>query len=69
VINKNNAAEIMRKAIKIGGILPIYEPTIEVKKSDMQKTTVMFEGMGFKKEMEWNRIFTRFVRLRKYKRI
>jgi len=69
VINKNNAAEIMRKAIKIGGILSIYEPTIEVKKSDMQKSTVMFEGMGFKKEMEWNRIFTRFVRLRKYKRI
>lgn len=69
VINKNEAAEIMRKAIKMGGILSIYEPTIEVKKSDMQKTTVMFEGMGFKKEMEWNRFFTRFVRLRKHKMI
>ena len=69
VVNKVDAAEIMSKAIKMGGILSIYEPTIEVKKPDMQKTTVMFEGMGFKKEIEWNRFFTRFVRLRKQKRI
>lgn len=69
VVKKVDAAKIMSKAIRMGGVLSIYEPTIEVNKPDMQKTTVMFEGLGFKKEMGWNRFFTRFVRLRKYKRI
>jgi hypothetical protein len=36
-----------------------------VQNPDMQKTTALFEDMGFKKEMSWNHFFTKFVRLRK----
>lgn len=59
------AAENIAGAIKKGGILSIYEPTIEVGKREMQKTAALFERTGFTKETERNGVFTRFVRLRK----
>ena len=65
VINKVDAAKNIAKALKIDGTLSIYEPTIEVQNPDMQKTTALFEDLGFKKEMSWNHLFTKFVRLRK----
>jgi tRNA A58 N-methylase Trm61 len=67
VTNKVDAAKNISKALKTDGILSIYEPTIEVQNPDMQKTTVLFEDIGFKKEMSWNHFFTRLVRLRKQK--
>jgi len=66
VSNKMGAADTISRAVKTGGILSIYEPTIEVEKLKMEKTSKLFEQRGFTKEMEWARFFTRFVRLRKY---
>ena len=66
VSNKMGAADTISRAVKTGGILSIYEPTIEVEKLEMEKTSKLFEQRGFTKEMEWARFFTRFVRLRKY---
>jgi tRNA(Met) C34 N-acetyltransferase TmcA len=59
------AAENIAGAVKKGGILSIYEPTMEVGKQEMQKTAALFEQTGFTKETERDRFFTRFVRLRK----
>ena len=66
VSNKMGAADTISRVIKTGGILSIYEPTIEVEKLKMEETSKIFEQRGFIKEMEWARFFTRFVRLRKY---
>jgi ubiquinone/menaquinone biosynthesis C-methylase UbiE len=65
VSDKINAADNISEAVKKGGILSIYEPTIEVGKLDMKKTAAMFEKRGFTKEMERTRVFTRYVKLRK----
>ncbi len=65
ISNQTDAAKNIARAIKAGGMLSIYEPTIEVNKSAMQKTVKMFEGSGFEKEVERDGSFTRFVRLRK----
>jgi 16S rRNA A1518/A1519 N6-dimethyltransferase RsmA/KsgA/DIM1 with predicted DNA glycosylase/AP lyase activity len=67
VIDKIRAADNISITVKTGGILSIYEPTIEVGKLQMQKTVAMFEQRGFSKEIERNRLFTRFVKLRKRK--
>jgi tRNA A58 N-methylase Trm61 len=69
VRNKINAAKNINKAIKLDGVLSIYEPTIEVTKANMEKTIAIFKDMGFTKETERNRLFTRFVRLRKFRTI
>jgi len=66
VSNKIEAADTISRAVKRGGMLSIYEPTIEVEKIKMEKTSKLFEKRGFTKEMEWARFFTRFVRLRRY---
>jgi hypothetical protein len=63
--NSIKAAENIAGAVKKGGILSIYEPTMEVGKREMQKTAALFEQTGFTKETERDRFFTRFVRLRK----
>lgn len=65
VSNQKDAAVNIGRAIKKGGILSIYEPSVEVKKAMMQNTLRMFEVAGFKKEAEWDGFFTRFARLRK----
>ena len=67
VSNQTDAVQNIAKALKTGGILSIYEPTIEVSKSTMQKTVKMFEDIGFEKEIERDGLFTRFIRLRKTK--
>jgi len=48
-----------------GGVLAIYEPTIEVNKTAMLTTINMFESAGLVKETERDGLFTRFARLRK----
>lgn len=65
VSNQIEASKNICRAIKSGGILSIYEPTIEVNKAAMQKTVGLFEALGFEKEIERDGLFTRFVRLRK----
>lgn len=66
---KEEAASNIARAVKKGGIVSIYEPVFEVKKSAMQKTLGFFERLGFEKEKEQNGLFTRFARLRKNRRI
>jgi tRNA A58 N-methylase Trm61 len=63
--NSIKAAENIAGAVKKGGILSIYEPSMEVGKQEMQKTAALFEQTGFTKETERDSFFTRFVRLRK----
>jgi tRNA A58 N-methylase Trm61 len=63
--DKIGAVDNINRALKTGGALSIYEPTMEVGKAEMQKTVAMFEQKGFAKEAEQDGLFTRFVRLRK----
>lgn len=67
VSNQKEAAANIGSALKKGGILSIYEPSVEVKKAMMQNTLKMFELLGFKKETGRDGFFTRFARLRKVK--
>lgn len=65
VKKKTEAAKNIARAVKAGGLLSIYEPTVEVSKQQMRKTVELFENDGFQIESERDGIFTRFVRLRK----
>lgn len=65
VRRKTEAARNIADAVKMNGLLSIYEPTIEVSKSGMGKTTDLFAGAGFTEEMQWSNLLTRFVRLKK----
>jgi ubiquinone/menaquinone biosynthesis C-methylase UbiE len=65
VSDKAEAARNIGKAVKMNGLLSIYEPTIEVTKSDMDKIYRLFKDMGFVREVEGSHLFTRFMRLRK----
>ena len=59
------AAEHIARAIKSKGILAIYEPTVEVSRRMMERTVVLFERQGMKREERRDRFFTRFALLRK----
>jgi ubiquinone/menaquinone biosynthesis C-methylase UbiE len=65
VRNKLEAARNIGRAVKINGILSIYEPTIEVTKSGMEETIGLLKGAGFVREIDRCHLLTRFVRLRK----
>lgn len=65
VKDKAGAARAISRALKEGGLLSVYEPTIEVNRKAMQNTLEMFENAGFEKEAERNGLFTRYVKLRK----
>lgn len=65
ISNKFEASRNIAEAVKVNGSLSIYEPTIEVSKSGMDKTVDLFRGEGFIREMDWSNLFTRFARLRK----
>jgi ubiquinone/menaquinone biosynthesis C-methylase UbiE len=65
VKDKAGAVRTISRALKPGGLLSVYEPTIEVNKKEMLNTVRMFENAGFKKEAERNGLFTRFVKLSK----
>ena len=63
--DKIDAAKNITRAVKMCGVLAIYEPTLEVGKTAMQRTVQIFQDHGFKQEHERNGFFTRFVRMRK----
>lgn len=65
VQDKPQAVKNIHTALKPDSILALYEPTVEVKEDDMQKSITLFEQAGFVKEYEFSRTFTRFARLRK----
>lgn len=65
VANQADASKNIGKAIRPGGVLSIYEPSIEVNRAGMQKTAGIFENIGFEKEIERHGRVTRFVKLRK----
>ncbi|MEC4684941.1 MAG: class I SAM-dependent methyltransferase [Nitrospirota bacterium] len=53
------------RAVKVNGILSIYEPAIEVGREAMDKTRDAFESAGFRTEVRRDTLFTRFLRMRK----
>jgi tRNA A58 N-methylase Trm61 len=63
--DKEKAVDTISKAVKSGGLVSIYEPTVEVGKRAMLKTSAAFEERGFVKVKERDKIFTRFVSLKK----
>lgn len=65
VSNQAVAARNIGAATKPGGTLCLYEPTVEVSKTDMEKTVKLFESAGFEQETTRDGVFTRFARLRK----
>lgn len=62
---KAEAAKRIISALKSNGIISIFEPTIEVDRTNMQQTVDLFERSGLKKEYSRDGFFTRFCRLRK----
>ncbi len=68
VKDKAGAARNISGAVRGGGILSIYEPTVEVSRKEMRKTAEVFENAGFRKEEERHGLFTRFVKMRKITR-
>ncbi len=62
---KAEGAANIARAVRPGGILAIYEPTIEVTKKAMERTRGIFEGLGFRTEARRDGLFTRFLRMRK----
>jgi len=69
VSDKPEAARNIGKAVKMNGLISIYEPTIEVTKTGMKETANLFKAAGFVEEINWNNLFTRFLRLRKSLRV
>lgn len=63
--DKRRAVDVIVGAIKKGGIISIYEPTMEVGKKSMLEAAVLFEERGFKKVRDRDDFFTRFVSLQK----
>jgi tRNA A58 N-methylase Trm61 len=63
--DQNKAVENIDKAVKPGGIVSIYEPTMEVGKHSILHTVLLFEQRGFVKLREEHRMLTRFVSMRK----
>jgi ubiquinone/menaquinone biosynthesis C-methylase UbiE len=65
ISDQPGAIENIRKALKAGGSVSIYEPTIEINRESMDKTVGMFENAGLKTEVRRDGLFTRFARLKK----
>ncbi len=63
--DKPGAVANIGRMLKKGGLLAIYEPSVEVGEREMRKTVSMFEKNGYVPEVARNGLFTRFVRLRK----
>jgi ubiquinone/menaquinone biosynthesis C-methylase UbiE len=65
IADKSAAVKNMTRAVRTGGYISIYEPSVEVGKKDMIETVRMFTDAGFEKETEHRNMFSRFVRLKK----
>lgn len=65
ISRQDQAAVIIGRTIKRGGVLSIYEPSVEVNRRKMEATVSLFQSLGFNLEATHANIFTRFARLRK----
>jgi tRNA A58 N-methylase Trm61 len=65
ISDKAEAVQNIGKAVKMNGLLSVYEPTVEVTKSNMEKILRLFKDIGFEREVGWSHLLTRFMRLRK----
>jgi SAM-dependent methyltransferase len=65
VRRRNESGRNISRAVKSGGVLAIYEPTLEVPVRLMRDTIDIFEENGFSLELERSTLVTRFARLRK----
>lgn len=61
--NKLPAASNIARAVKPGGKLAIYEPSIEVSLATMEQTIHIFEQAGFLLQTSRRGLITRFARL------
>ena len=66
IARREEAAAIIARTVRSGGILSIYEPSVEVNNKDMKATVLLFQSHGFSLETTHNNMFTRFARLRKH---
>ncbi|MCL5022615.1 MAG: class I SAM-dependent methyltransferase [Nitrospirae bacterium] len=65
VKDKPGAAQNIAGALRAGGVLSVYEPSVEVGGSAMRETVALFERIGFARVEERAGLFTRFAKLRK----
>lgn len=65
VSDKAGAVSNIYMMLKRGGIVAIYEPSLEVGRKAMNATVAMFKEAGLTPEISRDRLFTRFARLRK----
>lgn len=65
ISRQEEAAATITRAIKHGGILSIYEPSVEVSRRKMEATVSLFLSLGFCLEGRHDTIFTRSARLRR----
>jgi len=65
IARKDEAARVIGSALKSGGSLAIFEPTIEVSGEDMQAALAYFMQRGFILERTGRSVFTRYARLSK----
>ena len=61
VSRKPESARNIAKAVRVNGLLSIYEPTIEVTEKGMRETINLFISVGFVKEVKWSKLFTNIV--------
>lgn len=65
ISDKAGAARSICSAVRHGGVVSIYEPTVEVSRVAMQKTVALFTTCGLEAESRRDGFFTRFARLKK----
>lgn len=65
IAHQEEAAATIARTVKRGGVLSIYEPSIEVNRKKMEMTVSLFQSLGFGLEAIHNTMFTRFARLKK----
>ena len=63
--NKQHAVDAIARTLKNGGMISIYEPTMEVRKQAMLHDAALFEEKGFRTIQARDDFFTRFVSLKK----
>lgn len=62
--DREQAAARIAAAVKAGGVVALFEPTVEVGKGAMERTVALFVAQGMEVEARRDGLFTRFVRLR-----
>jgi len=65
IVKKEEAAKVILRAVKRGGYISIFEPTIEVSAAKMERTASLFEKMGALRVAERSTLFSRFLLLQK----